>query len=84
MDQVKHIILVLSGKGGVGKSTVSTSLARCFVKEGKKVRMSDVIDVSEVVCIMRGLYAFVVVLTLFLTFRLDYLTLIYVGPVYQR
>jgi Mrp family chromosome partitioning ATPase len=27
LSQVKHIILVLSGKGGVGKSTISTQLA---------------------------------------------------------
>lgn len=38
LSQIKHIIVVLSGKGGVGKSTVSTNIARslalkdhCFV-----------------------------------------------------
>jgi Mrp family chromosome partitioning ATPase len=33
----KHILLVLSGKGGVGKSTVATQLALTFVSLGKKV-----------------------------------------------
>lgn len=34
---VKHIILVLSGKGGVGKSTVTSQLALSFVNRGLKV-----------------------------------------------
>ena len=34
---VKHIILILSGKGGVGKSTVTAQLAFGFLKLGKKV-----------------------------------------------
>lgn len=37
LDNVKHIILVLSGKGGVGKSTVSTQLALAFKEAGYKV-----------------------------------------------
>lgn len=37
LDNVKHIILVLSGKGGVGKSTVSTQLALAFKESGYKV-----------------------------------------------
>ena len=35
---VKNTILVLSGKGGVGKSTVATQLALAFQQAGKKVR----------------------------------------------
>ncbi len=35
---VKNTILVLSGKGGVGKSTVATQLALAFQQTGKKVR----------------------------------------------
>ena len=31
---VKHKILVLSGKGGVGKSTVTANLARCLASVG--------------------------------------------------
>uniref|UniRef100_A0A2I3HH25 NUBP iron-sulfur cluster assembly factor 2, cytosolic n=1 Tax=Nomascus leucogenys TaxID=61853 RepID=A0A2I3HH25_NOMLE len=39
---VLHIILVLSGKGGVGKSTVSTELALALRHAGKKVGILDV------------------------------------------
>ena len=35
---VKKTILVLSGKGGVGKSTVATQLALAFQLSGKKVK----------------------------------------------
>lgn len=35
---VKHIILVMSGKGGVGKSTVSTQIALGLVTKGYRVR----------------------------------------------
>ena len=38
---VKHIILVLSGKGGVGKSTVSVNLAFALANHGKKVGLLD-------------------------------------------
>ncbi|KAM7151383.1 cytosolic Fe-S cluster assembly factor NUBP2 isoform 2-T2 [Macrochelys suwanniensis] len=39
---VGHILLVLSGKGGVGKSTVSTELALALRHAGKKVGILDV------------------------------------------
>uniref|UniRef100_A0A8D1WEC5 Cytosolic Fe-S cluster assembly factor NUBP2 n=1 Tax=Sus scrofa TaxID=9823 RepID=A0A8D1WEC5_PIG len=39
---VRHIILVLSGKGGVGKSTISTELALALRHTGKKVGLLDV------------------------------------------
>ncbi len=38
---VKHVILVLSGKGGVGKSTVSVNLAFALSGKGKKVGLLD-------------------------------------------
>lgn len=38
---VKHVILVLSGKGGVGKSTVSVNLAFALANNGKKVGLLD-------------------------------------------
>jgi ATP-binding protein involved in chromosome partitioning len=39
--EVKHVILVLSGKGGVGKSTISVNLAFALANEGKNVGLLD-------------------------------------------
>ena len=40
--RIKHKILVLSGKGGVGKSTVAVNLALSLTRAGKKVGLLDV------------------------------------------
>ena len=40
--QIKHKIMVLSGKGGVGKSTVSTGLALALAQQGHKVGILDI------------------------------------------
>lgn len=46
LDKVKHTILVLSGKGGVGKSTVSSQLALALKENGFKVSSGlDIFDI---------------------------------------
>ena len=41
MAKVKHKVLVMSNKGGVGKSTVSANLAASLAKKGYKVGIAD-------------------------------------------
>ena len=41
MDGVKHIIAVASGKGGVGKSTVTVNLALALAAQGHRVGVLD-------------------------------------------
>lgn len=41
MSKVKHKILVLSGKGGVGKSTVSSQLSLMLSEKGYDVGLLD-------------------------------------------
>lgn len=40
MDKVKNVILVLSGKGGVGKSSVSVQLAMSLYLQNYAVSVS--------------------------------------------
>lgn len=42
LGRIKHKIVVLSGKGGVGKSTVSANIAMALALAGKKVGLLDV------------------------------------------
>ncbi|CAN0057373.1 unnamed protein product, partial [Phaeothamnion confervicola] len=42
LSDIKHTILVLSGKGGVGKSTVACQLAFALAARGKQVGLLDV------------------------------------------
>jgi Mrp family chromosome partitioning ATPase len=42
MGRIRHKILVLSGKGGVGKSTVAANLAVALAQAGRKVGLLDV------------------------------------------
>jgi ATP-binding protein involved in chromosome partitioning len=41
MKQVKHKVAVISGKGGVGKSTITVNLAAAFALHGKRVGILD-------------------------------------------
>ncbi len=41
MSKIKHKIAVISGKGGVGKSTVTVNLAVSFAQKGNKVGVLD-------------------------------------------
>lgn len=42
LDKIGKVIVVMSGKGGVGKSTVSVNLAMALALEGKRVGLLDV------------------------------------------
>ena len=42
LSEVSHVVLVLSGKGGVGKSTVSTQMAQSLSSRGYSVGLLDV------------------------------------------
>ncbi|MGD9128340.1 MAG: P-loop NTPase, partial [Planctomycetia bacterium] len=42
MDEIQHKLLVLSGKGGVGKSTVAANLALSLSRAGKRVGLLDI------------------------------------------
>ncbi len=41
MARIKHKIIIASGKGGVGKSTVSVNLARALQMKGLRVGVLD-------------------------------------------
>ena len=41
IDNVKHIIAIASGKGGVGKSTVATNIACALATEGRQIGLLD-------------------------------------------
>ncbi|MFX1481732.1 MAG: Mrp/NBP35 family ATP-binding protein [Promethearchaeota archaeon] len=55
MKDVKHKIVILSGKGGVGKTTVATNLAASFAERGFSTGILDVDIYGPNVPLMLGL-----------------------------
>src|SRR3989337_524246 len=41
MSKIKHKVAIISGKGGVGKSTITVNLAAAFAKTGHAVGVLD-------------------------------------------
>ena len=56
MSQIKHKVFVLSGKGGVGKSTIAVNMAVSLAESGKKVGLLDIDIHGPSVPTMLGLY----------------------------
>jgi len=42
LSRIRHKVMVLSGKGGVGKSTVAVNIARALAEAGRRVGLLDV------------------------------------------
>lgn len=55
LRMIKHKVLVLSGKGGVGKSTVSVQLAVQMAAKGFKVGLLDIDIAGPSIPTMLGL-----------------------------
>ena len=55
LDNIKHTIVIQSGKGGVGKSTVTVNLAIAFAQKGYKVGIMDADITGPSVPLIAGL-----------------------------
>jgi len=47
LASVRHVVAILSGKGGVGKSAITANLACCFALDGWKVMSMDLLLPSD-------------------------------------
>ncbi len=56
MSKIQHKIFVMSGKGGVGKSTIAVNMAVTLAESGKKVGLLDIDIHGPSVPTMLGLY----------------------------
>ena len=56
MSHIQHKVFVLSGKGGVGKSTIAVNMAVSLAESGKKVGLLDIDIHGPSVPTMLGLY----------------------------
>ena len=41
LDKIKHTVALMSGKGGVGKSSITANIASCLADRGHKVGILD-------------------------------------------
>ena len=55
LKRIRHVVIVMSGKGGVGKTTVAVNLAAAFAATGRKVGLLDLDLTNPNVPAMLGL-----------------------------
>ena len=58
LSKIKHKVLVFSGKGGVGKSTVSANLALSLARNGAKVGLLDIDFHGPTIPVLFGLQGY--------------------------
>lgn len=47
LDLVERRLVIVTGKGGVGKTTIAASLARAFARKGKRVLVSEIAPAED-------------------------------------